>query len=66
MLQKKIITRTSDTDVVVLAISVVEKIKVEELWVAFRTGKHFRYTAATRLLQALLQTNQELCLPFTL
>ena len=45
MLQKKII-RIADTDVVVLAISVVEEIKVEELWVAFGTGKHFRYTAA--------------------
>ena len=29
---KKIIIRIADTDVVVLAISVVEEIKVEELW----------------------------------
>ena len=34
--------RTADTDVV-LAICVVEEIKVEELWVAFGTGEHFRY-----------------------
>ena len=40
MLQKKVIIRIVDTDVVVLAISVVEEIKVEELWVAFATGKH--------------------------
>ena len=66
MLQKTIIIRIADTDVVVLAISVVEEIKVEELWVAFGTGKHFRYTAAQRLLQVLVQTNQEFCLPFTL
>ena len=46
MLQKKVIIRIVDTDVVVLAVSVVEEIKVEELWVAFGTGKHFRYTAA--------------------
>ena len=31
ILQKKIITRIADTDVVVLAITVVEEIKVEEL-----------------------------------
>ena len=43
---KKIIIRIADTDVVLLAISVVEEIKVEELWDAFETGKHFRYTAA--------------------
>ena len=45
MIQKKIIIRIADTDVVVLAISVVKEIKVEELWVAFGTGKHFRYIA---------------------
>ena len=46
MLQKKIIIQIAATDVVVLAISVVEEIKVEKLWVAFGTGKHFRYFAA--------------------
>ena len=35
---KKIIIRTDDTNVVVLAISVVEEIKVEELRIAFGTG----------------------------
>ena len=53
MLQKKIIIRIADTDVVVLAISVVEEIKVEELWVAFGTGKHFRYTAAHAIASGL-------------
>ena len=53
MLQKKIIIRIADTDVVVLAISVVEEIKVEELWVAFGTGKHFRYTAAHAIASSL-------------
>ena len=52
--QKKIIIiRTADTDVVVLAISVVEEIKVEELWVAFGTGKHFRYAAAHAIASSL-------------
>ena len=54
MMQKKIIIRTTDTDVVVLAISVVEKIKVEELWVAFGTGKHFRYIAAHATASSLV------------
>ena len=49
MLQKKIIIRIADT------ISVVEEIKVEELWgVTLGTGKHLR--APTRLLQVLVQT----------
>ena len=53
MLQKKMIIRTADTDVVVLAISVVEEIKVEELWVAFGTGKHFRCIAAHAIASSL-------------
>ena len=53
MLQKKIIIRIVDTDVVVLAISVVEEIKVEELWVAFGTGKHFRYIAVHAIASSL-------------
>ena len=54
MLQKKIIIRIADTDVVVLAISVAEEIKVEELWVAFGTGKHFRYFAAYAIASSLI------------
>ena len=53
MLQKKIIIRIADTDVVVPAISVVEEIKVEDRWVAFGTGKHFRYTAAHAIASRL-------------
>ena len=33
----------SDTDVVVISISFVHRIAVEELWIAFGTDKHFRY-----------------------
>ena len=43
----KIAIRTSDTDVVVLAISVAQTLGSEyELWLAFGTGKHFQYLAA--------------------
>ena len=35
--------RTIDTDVVVLAVSKMQDIVVDELWIAFGTGKPFRY-----------------------
>ncbi len=40
----KILIRTVDTDVVVLAVSVAETLY--ELWLAFGTGKYFRHLAA--------------------
>ena len=40
---KKLLVRTVDTDVVVIAISVMNDIKPEELWVAFGVGKNLRY-----------------------
>ena len=51
--QKKILIQTADTDVVVIATSVVEKIKVEELWVAFGTRKRFRNIAAHAIATSL-------------
>ena len=49
----KIMIRTVDTDVVVLAISHVQNIPVYELWIAFRVGKHYRYIAAHQITEAL-------------
>ena len=40
---RKILIRTVDTDVVVLAVSRVQDLSVDEIWIAFGTGKHFRY-----------------------
>ena len=40
-----IIIRTSDTDVVVLAISLSQQLGAKELWTSSGTGKHFRYIA---------------------
>lgn len=38
----KLLVRTVDTDVVVLAASVVQRLGTQvELWLAFGTGKHF-------------------------
>ncbi len=42
----KAIIRTLDTDFVVLSIAVVHQIGIAELWLAFGTGKHYRYIAA--------------------
>ena len=39
----KIMIRTVDTDVVILAIANVYKIRVSELWIALGTGKQLRY-----------------------
>ena len=39
----KIMLRSSDTDVVVLAVAAVARMNVQELWIAFGTGKNFRY-----------------------
>ena len=39
----KIMIRTVDTDVVVLAISTFQELALEELWVAFGTRNNFRY-----------------------
>lgn len=38
--QKRVLVRTTDTDVVILAISVVHTLDVEELWIVFGTGKY--------------------------
>ena len=41
----QVIIRTVDTDIVLLAISVVSTLHsygMEELWISFGTGKHFR------------------------
>ena len=35
--------RTVDTDVVVIAISVIHKLDISSLWIAFGVGKNFRY-----------------------
>ncbi|KAK0150015.1 hypothetical protein N1851_009250 [Merluccius polli] len=50
---KKITLRTVDTDVVVLAIAHVSELDIEELWVAFGTGKNFRYIPAHEIAKSL-------------
>ena len=51
----KVMVRTVDTDVVVLAVTAASRLRnhISELWVAFGTGKHFRYLAAHDMAAAL-------------
>ena len=39
----KLLVRTIDTDIVVVAIATLNRTKPDELWVAFGTGEHFRF-----------------------
>uniref|UniRef100_UPI00358F6B91 uncharacterized protein n=1 Tax=Myxine glutinosa TaxID=7769 RepID=UPI00358F6B91 len=43
---RRIMLRTVDTDVLVLAVSTVARLENTEIWVAFGTGKHLRYIPA--------------------
>jgi len=45
----KVLIKTVDTDVVVLAIAFQQKIACHELWVALGTGQHLRYLPAHEL-----------------
>jgi len=50
---KKIAIRTVDTDVLVIAISTWQEMQCEELWLAFGTGKKYRYIAVHELANCL-------------
>ena len=56
---KKVLIRTVDTDVVVLCVSLAEKLGCECLWIAFGTGKSFRYINTTAVAEALGQQRCE-------
>ena len=60
---KRILIRTVDTDVVILAIASAKKLEVEELWVAFGVGKHLRYLPIHKIAGSLT-TKQCEGLPF--
>ena len=50
---KRLLLRTVDTDVVVIAIATLSKIEPDELWVAFGTGGNFRVIAIHEVAAAL-------------
>ena len=49
----KVSIRTVDTDVVVLAVTSAQRLNISELWVAFGTGKNFRFIAAHEIASEL-------------
>ena len=46
---RKVTIRMVDTGVVILTVAVVVPLDISELWIAFGTGKAFRYTGPTQL-----------------
>ena len=52
---KRIKIRSNDTDVLVLAISVLNTILVDELWIAYGTGKHLHNLPAHTIVTSLGQ-----------
>ena len=49
----KVSVRTVDTDVVVLAVMAAQRLDIDELWVAFATGRSFRFIAAHEIAETL-------------
>ena len=60
---KKVLIRTVDTDVVVLAIAYAKQLELQELWIAFGVGNHFRYLPIHKITTYLTQQQCE-ALPF--
>ena len=42
----RVMIRSTDTDVIVLAVANFRRLPVQEIWIAFGVGKHFRYLPA--------------------
>ena len=61
---KKIMLRTVDTDVVVIAVSTFQDVGLSKLWIAFGVGKHFRYIAAHEIASTLGQQESRALLTF--
>ena len=60
---QRILTRTADTDVVVLAVACFHQFKTSELWISFGTGKFHRYIAIHEII-AVLPSSKAQALPF--
>ena len=59
----KVSIRTVDTDVVIFAVTAAGRLDIDKLWVAFATGKNFKYLAAHEMPMALVP-NKWRGLPF--
>lgn len=56
--------RTVDSDVVILAINVFQKVSLEEMWIAFGAGSNFSYIAIHKVAAALGPTTSSALLAF--
>ena len=45
----RVMIRSADTDVIVLAVANFRRLPVQEIWIAFGVGKHFRYLPAHKI-----------------
>ena len=54
--KSKISICTVDTDVVVLVVSFFSRMNFEEMWIAFGTGKNFRFIAIHEIVSSLFPT----------
>jgi hypothetical protein len=59
---KKLLVRTVDTDVVVVAVATLSSIHPDELWLAFGTGPNFRYIPVHPIASSL-GPRKSVCLP---
>ena len=59
---KKLLIRTVDTDVVVMAISVFQRLSASEIWIAFGSSKAFRHIEVHKIA-AVLGPEKSLALP---
>lgn len=46
---RRIMIKTNDADVVVLAVSVAESLPADEIWISYGTGKHLRHLAVHKI-----------------
>ena len=61
---QKVLLRTVDTDVVVLAVAAATNMDIQELWIAFEQGSIFGTFLPMRLHHHLVQVSLKLCLSF--
>ena len=56
--------RTVDTDVMIIAISMFQHLGISELWIAFGTGKNFRYVPIHDIVKELGPTKARSLIAF--
>lgn len=61
---EKVMLRTVDTDVVVLAIATFHDLALSELWIAFGVGKHLRYVPVHVIASSIGQQKSKALLAF--